>query len=184
MGKRTLILLTGMPGSGKEEFVNICIDKGLRIIRMGDFVRAEAREKGLELKDEMVGAHAQQMREKYGFDYWAKKTVDALDARPTLIDGVRGRAEINYFRRMIKSSIVMVAIHTSPTTRYERLVARNRSDAPRSRDEFEQRDMRELRWGLGDVIARSDYVIVNDSDLEVLRKRSEEVIAKILESKE
>jgi dephospho-CoA kinase len=178
--KVRLILLTGMPGSGKEEFLKICMNRGLRILRMGDFVRSEAVSRGLELTDENVGSLAQSMRESEGFDYWAKKTVEALDDRLTLVDGVRGRAEVAFFRRAVKGRIVVVAVHASPMTRYQRLLARARSDAPRSWEEFERRDQRELRWGLGDVIARADYIIPNEGSLEDLRKRVEAVLDEII----
>jgi len=175
-----LILLTGMPGSGKEEFVKICLTKGIRVLKMGDFVRAETAAKNLEMTDENVGSVAQQMRETEGFDYWAKKTVEALDDRLTLVDGVRGRAEVLLFRRMVRSGTVTVAIHSAPTTRFNRLVSRGRSDAPKTREEFEQRDARELRWGLGDVIARADYIIINESTIEDLKKNTEAVLDDII----
>lgn len=177
--KTRLILLTGMPGSGKEEFLKICMNRGIRILRMGDFVRSEAVAQGLSLDDQSLGSLAQSKRESEGFDYWARKTVEALDDRITLVDGVRGRAEVALFRREIKNGIVVVAVHASPMTRYKRLLARARSDAPKSWDEFERRDIRELRWGLGDVIARADYIIPNEGSLEDLRKYVEAVLDEI-----
>ena len=176
-----MILLTGMPGSGKEEFLKICMSKGIRVLRMGDFVRSETAAKGLDLTDENVGSIAQGKRETDGFDYWAKKTVEALDDRLTLIDGVRGRSELSLFRRMIRGGIIIVAVHSSPATRYRRLITRARSDAPTSHDEFERRDVRELRWGLGDVIARADYIIINEGDLEDLRNKVGAIIDEIIQ---
>ncbi|HUW43236.1 MAG TPA: AAA family ATPase [Thermoplasmata archaeon] len=176
-----LILLTGMPGSGKEEFVKACLGRGIRVLRMGDFVRAEAKARGLDPTDENVGGLAQKMREEEGFDYWAKKTAEALDDRLTLVDGLRGRAEYLLFHKRAKCGIAIVAIHSSPNVRYQRLVARARSDAPKSPDEFEQRDVRELRWGLGDVIARADYMIVNETSLEDLKAQVEAVLNDIVE---
>ncbi len=57
-------------------------------------------------------------------------------------------------------------MHAPPAIRYERLVKRGREDAPSNIEEFEERDNRELGWGLGDVVSLSDYLIVNDSNLE------------------
>jgi len=169
-----------MPGSGKEEFLKISMTKGIRVLRMGDFVRAETKSSGLELTDENVGNIAQKRREEHGFDYWAKKTAEALDNRLTLVDGVRGRVEVHLFRRHITTGIVVVAIHSSPITRYRHLVARGRNDSPKSMDEFEQRDIRELRWGLGDVIARADYMIINEGTLDDLKIAAEAVLNDIV----
>ena len=147
---------------------------------MGDFVRAEATKLGLSMTDAEIGGLAQRMREKFGFDYWAKKTSEALDGNLTLIDGLRGSAEYAYFKGNSKAPMLVVAVHTSPKVRYRRLVARGRSDAPKSYDEFEQRDTRELRWGLGEVIAKADRVIINESTLEQFHKGAEAVLDDIV----
>jgi dephospho-CoA kinase len=175
-----LILLTGMPGCGKEEFVKTCADRGIKILRMGDFVRGAATKLGLNMTDAEIGALAQRMREKYGFDHWAKKTAEALDDNLTLIDGLRGSAEYEYFRGKTKAAMVVVAIHASPKVRYQRLVGRGRSDAPKSYEEFEQRDTRELRWGLGEVIAKADRVIVNESTLKDFHRSAEATLDDIV----
>ena len=76
--KVNVILVTGMPGSGKEEFIRVCQNKRIRVIRMGDFVREETRRQGLDLTDENVGGVAQNMRERHGFDIWARRTIEAI----------------------------------------------------------------------------------------------------------
>src|SRR3990172_3273113 len=61
-----------------------------------------------------------------------------------------------------------------------RLRARNRSDAPASWEEFLGRDRRELAWGLGDVIATADFLIVNEGDLGSFRARAREGLESVL----
>ena len=51
-------------------------------------------------------------------------------------------------------------------------------DAPRSREEFDARDERELSWGLGSLIALADVMIVNEG----LWKSSGQVARKMLDS--
>jgi dephospho-CoA kinase len=50
------------------------------------------------------------------------------------------------------------------------LVSRGRSDAPRDRQEFDERDRRELGWGLGETIALADALIVNEGSLDDFRR--------------
>ena len=176
----TAILVTGMPGSGKEEFIKRCIKRKIRVLRMGDLVREEARRSEIELTDEKVGALAQKMREENGFDHWAKKTLEKIDNRLTVVDGVRGRAELELFKKKLGNRAIVVAIHTSPAIRHKRLVSRSRADAPKSWEEFEARDQRELRWGLGDVISLADHLIVNESNIDDFRRSAEAVIDEIL----
>ena len=66
----------------------------------------------------------------------------------------------------IADQVYIIGVHAPPEIRYERLVKRGREDAPKNLDEFHERDDREMGWGLGNVIALSDYMIVNDSDLD------------------
>jgi dephospho-CoA kinase len=64
----------------------------------------------------------------------------------------------------------VVAVHASPKTRYERMLKRRRTDDAGSIEAFRARDLRELGWGLGDVIATADVMLVNESSLEALRE--------------
>lgn len=178
--KGKVILITGMPGAGKEEFIKICKKRGLRILRMGDLVRAEAREISLDLTDINVGNLAQKMREEHGYDVWARKTMDEIDERPTVVDGLRGPDELILFRKELGDSMAVIALIASPEVRFERLKARNRADAPSRFSDFEEREGRESAWGLGEVIASAEYLIVNESTPEELEKRAEAVMDEIL----
>ena len=176
----SLILLTGMPGSGKEEFVKLATRRGIKVLRMGDIVRAEAASKGLPMTDSEVGGFAHKMREDNGYDYWAKKTAEALDDRLTLIDGLRGKDEFELFKKRIKGGMVVVAIQASQHLRFQRLRSRGRADAPKTFEEFDKRDHRELHWGLGEVINGADFQIVNESSVEVFKKTAEAVLDAIV----
>ena len=66
----------------------------------------------------------------------------------------------------------IIAIHAPPRIRYDRLVKRQRDDAPRNVEEFDARDSREMGWGLANVIALSDHLIVNDGSLEKFREEA------------
>ena len=82
-----------------------------------------------------------------------------------LIDGCRSMDEVRAYRN-ITDDVHIVAIFSSPATRYDRLVKRGRDDAPRDLEEFRERDSRELGWGLGETMALADKMIINESSLE------------------
>ena len=46
---------------------------------------------------------------------------------------------------------------------------------PKDREEFDWRDKKELGWGLGDLIALSDYLIINESMESELNQAVEQV---------
>lgn len=161
-----VFILTGMPGAGKEEMVAVAEDLGFQIRRMGDVVRSEAERNGIDPKDQGVGRFAHAERERYGYDIWARRIVPLVGEGNTIIDGCRGMSEVKVFREAFGDQVKIIAVHSSPAARFPRLVLRGRSDAPRDRDEFDERDRRELGWGLGETIALADIVLVNERSLE------------------
>jgi len=74
----------------------------------------------------------------------------------------------------------VIAVHASPSVRYDRLVKRARADAPATYDEFRERDSRELGWGSGDVIALADYILPNMGDLESFHLQAAALLRSIM----
>ncbi len=175
-----VLCVAGMPGCGKEEFLRVATEHGFVVVRMGDVVREEAARRKVGSSDEAIGGFAHAEREKHGFGIWAERTLPRVTGDRVAIDGLRGSMELEVFRKAFGDSIAVVAIHASPKVRFERLRQRNRSDAPATWGEFRVRDTRELRWGLGDVIATADYMIVNEGELGAFRARAREVVESVL----
>jgi len=175
-----VLCVAGMPGCGKEEFLRVADEHGFSVIRMGDVVRQEATKRGIGTSDEAIGGFANAERETFGFGIWAERTFPRVRGERTVIDGLRGSMELDVFRKHFGESVQVVAIHAAPKVRFERLRQRQRSDAPTTWEEFRIRDTRELRWGLGDVIATADYMIVNEGELGAFRARAREVMESVL----
>ncbi|UCE90975.1 MAG: flagellar hook-basal body complex protein FliE [Methanobacteriota archaeon] len=176
-----ILVTTGMPGSGKEELLKCCEARGARVVRMGDFVREKAEKFGLSPSDASVGGLADEERKRYGMDIWAKRIIPFVGGDLVVIDGTRGPDEIAAFKKAFGDALKVVAVHSSPRTRFDRLQSRGRSDSPASFVEFDARDRRELDWGLGDAIALADYLIVNEGTLEELREQVSAFLDRLLE---
>jgi len=80
--------------------------------------------------------------------------------RTVVLDGIRSPAEVERLRAIGPTRIL--AIHASPTTRYERLRLRGRPDDPHTPEELAERDRSELALGAGEVIALADDAIINE----------------------
>ena len=78
--------------------------------------------------------------------------------------------------RNITDDVNIVAIYASPKTRYDRLVKRGRDDAPKNIEEFNERDNRELGWGLGETMALADRMIINESSLDDFKRNVRELM--------
>lgn len=174
------IVITGMPGSGKGEFVRVCEERGVHIVHMGDVVREEARQRGLELTDQNVGGLAQRERELHGYDIWAVRTIPHLRDGFSVIEGCRGDAEVRCFRSNLGRALIVVAIHARPRLRYERLVRRGRTDSPATQAEFESRDLRELGWGIGNVISTADELLINEGSLEEFHRAARSLLDRLV----
>ncbi len=175
-----ILVTTGMPGAGKEEFLKICQARGAKVVRMGDVVRTKVKEFGLDDSDNSVGTLANEERKRYGMDVWAKRTIPLVGGDLVVIDGTRGPDEIRAFKNAFGENLKVVAIHSSEKTRFERLKDRSRPDSPTTLEEFEKREKRELAWGLGEVIASADYMIVNEGTLTDLKRDVNALLDKIL----
>lgn len=171
--------VTGMPAAGKEEAVRVARRLGFSVVRMGDVVREEAARRGLEMTDSAVGGMAHQERVEFGFGVWAERTLPRLRGRRILIDGLRGKAEHDVFKRAFGRRLVVVAVHASPETRYARVTRRDRSDDARGRDALVARDERELGWGLGEVIATADIHVVNEESLAAFRADMRQILGEL-----
>lgn len=170
-----VIAFTGMPASGKSEAVQIAKDKDIPVIRMGDLVWEETRRQGRPLDDKNVGSVATRMRNDYGMDIWAKRTVEKIrslkKASVLVIDGVRNIEELACFKKELGLDFVVVAIDASDEQRRKRAIARGRTDDSTDLRDLEERDKREISWGLQKVIADADIVIQNQGSLEEFRKQ-------------
>jgi len=162
--KKILIGTTGMPGAGKDTVKRTVQKLGLPVIVMGDEIRAEAKRKGLAITPENLGKIMLQMRKEDGPAAVAKRCIPkikAMESSVIFIDGIRSLHEVEEFKKEF-SDFRILAVHASPKTRFRRLLKRGRSDDPHSWKGFIERDRRELKVGLGNVIATADYMIINE----------------------
>src|SRR5438093_11034569 len=103
-----------MPGCGKEEVLVVAKDLGFSVVRMGDVVREEARRRGLPITDSAVGGMATAEREAHGFGVWAERTLPRIHGDRIVVDGRRGRAALDVFRKTFGDAVFALAGHACP----------------------------------------------------------------------
>ena len=175
-----ILAFTGMPFSGKSEAVKTAKEMNIPIIRMGDMIWEEAKNLELELNDKNVGTIASQMREEHGKDIWARRALEKLKSVENMsfivIDGIRNVEEIDLFKKYLEGNFVVVAVKASDKTRQKRALTRNREDDSNNVENVKERDRRELRWGLGVVIASADVVVSNEGGIEEFRDKVRKIL--------
>ena len=175
-----LIVTVGMPGSGKDELLEIGRTVGLATLKLGDLVRDETRRRGLPLTSANVGRIASEEREKHGGAIWAQRALPRLTETRMLVDGCRSDAEVTVFRHHF-GDLFVLGIFASPETRYERMSARGRGDDGVGLQDFFDRDRRELKWGIGNAFALADGMLINEGPLEEFRRSARSQLQRILE---
>jgi len=173
-----------MPGSGKSTIVSALKAKGIEALNLGDGVRAEAKRRNLEPSGDNLGKLMLELREKNGPGAIAELLTEGIknsESKIIIIDGVRSTAEIEVLKNV--GSVKLLSIEASADTRYKFLSARGRSDDPKTREKFEERDNREIGVGLGESIAIADETIVNsDITLDELTELAHKVIEKWIDN--
>ncbi len=160
-----------MPGSGKGIVSGVARSLGFQIIRMGDVIREEA-----EKRNAKIGETAIQLRKEYGDFVVAERCIEKVKNsikdpnKPDLylIEGIRSSFEVKMFRDNFKD-FKIISVNSSPETRFNRLLNRKRSDDSHLKSEFENRDKRELNFGIGEVMATADYMVVNEGSVKRLK---------------
>lgn len=184
MNPKTIIGVAGMPGSGKSLVTRIAERMGYSVVMMGDVVREETKKRGLPLTPENTGVVMLKLREEEGPAIIAKMCIPKIENTKSdgvIVDGLRSLHELEEYKRHFEK-FVLIAIHASPETRFQRLFRRKRSDDPRGWTTFHERDMRELSVGLGDLVVLSDYLIVNEGAKTETEEKIRNLLRKVAEN--
>jgi dephospho-CoA kinase len=183
---RTIIIgVTGMPGSGKGELSNFASAHGISVRSMGDVVRKFFAGSLPGEDPSQTGRFANEERNRHGKDIWAKRLVEEIDSIISqgedivIIDGIRSDSEVSIFKEQWGRSLKILCVHSSPETRFRRLTSRGRGDDPDSFEMFSERDQRELGWGLGDVIARADIMLINEEGVKELHQKISQILKEL-----
>ena len=177
-----VIGVVGYPASGKGEFSQIAAGLGIPVVVMGDIIRRQVSAQGLDLTDENIGATARKLREDFGMDAVAMLTAEEVGKQHTdvvVIDGIRGDAEVRYFRSVFPT-FVLVAVEASFPVRLSRMQVRGRSDDTTTAESLKGRDEREESFGLAAAMTLAEVRLVNESTREVYEAAVRKVLSEEL----
>ncbi|MGD8506760.1 MAG: AAA family ATPase [Candidatus Bathyarchaeota archaeon] len=175
---KLILGIAGMPGAGKATINRMAKQRGFTVVMMGDEIRKETTKRGLPPTPENIGKIMLQLREEEGPAVVARKCVPKIEKvrkNIVFVDGIRSPHEVEEYRRHFPN-FILIAVHSSPETRFQRLSQRKRSDDPKGWETFSKRDSRELEVGLGNVIATANHLIVNEGTKEEFKTRIKGVL--------
>ena len=181
MIEKRIIGIVGMPGSGKSVTNTVAKELGFSTVIMGDVVREETVKRGFELTANNIGKIMLKIRVEEGSTIVAKKCIPKIwdsSSKTVLVEGIRSLDEVEEFKKNF-IDFTLVAIYSSPDTRFKRLYKRQRSDDPSNWKVFKKRDTREIGVGIGATIALADYTIVNEGTLKQFKNKIKRLIQEI-----
>ena len=176
-----VIGIVGLPGSGKSEAAAVAEDEGIPVVTMGDVIRQECRDRGL---DPAVhhGEIAGKLREESGPGAIAERSLPVIEdrlagAETVVVDGIRSGTEVDRFQEAFGEDFRLVRVEAPFETRAERLDLRGR-DAVSGEDgeSLEERDRRELEFGMGEAMERADLTVENTGTLAEFRERVRDLL--------
>ena len=175
-----VVSIVGMTGAGKSEVSKVFEENGFIRIRFGDLTDEEMKKRNLEPSEGNERYIRELLRQEHGMAAYAKLNLprieQALKSSDVVIDGLYSWEEYTYLKGRYGENLYLVAVWSSPRTRYTRLS--QRSSRRLTLEEATSRDRAELEnSNKGGPIAMADFTIINESSLEKLRREAKKVIS-------
>ncbi|MFC7167255.1 AAA family ATPase [Halospeciosus flavus] len=177
----TVIGTVGLPGSGKGEAAAVAESLGVPVVTMGDVIREECRDRGLDPATHH-GEVAKKLREEEGEGAIAERSLPIVrnyldDHDVVLVDGLRSDAEVERFQEAFGDDFVLVSIEAPYELRKERITERGRDKGELEGGEsLRARDARERSFGMEEAMEMADVTIENVGSLEEFQERIEEIV--------
>jgi dephospho-CoA kinase len=186
-GTLQILAFIGAPASGKTVAATVAKDWGIPVITMGDVIREELQRRNLPVTDENAGSIANEFRANEGLDAIAKRCIPRIHDlmvsggneagnKFIVVDGIRGIAEVEAFKREFGANFVLVLVDTPLSLRYTRIKNRGRGDDALAFEEFQAREVRENRWGMGEAMKQADHVVRNEGSLRAFKEQIKELL--------
>ncbi len=179
-----IVAVVGMAGSGKSEVAARFEQNGFVRIRFGDITDEEVTRRGLPLNEENERAVREALRREKGMAAYAilnKPKIDtALADNNVVVDGLYSWEEYLFLKGAYGDDFSVIAVWSSPETRYKRLAARHIRGL--TEEESASRDKAEIEnVNKGGPIAMANFTIINESTMEYLIGATDRIISRVKE---
>ncbi len=174
MSKKCIILISGLPCSGKTTVAEIFRKYfNCNIVSMGDVIREESSKTGLEPHKIAIYLRCREGRRAVVNRVIDKVLKELENSNVVIVEGLRSFEELEAFRE-IGYNTVLIYVVASRRVRESRALSRGRAEDVKHVPSIHHRDLRESIYGLIELILYADYIINND--YEDLKKLEEDCL--------
>ncbi|MBR2974781.1 MAG: dephospho-CoA kinase [Clostridia bacterium] len=168
------VALVGMCGSGKSVLTEFFTQLGWEKVYFGGVTVAQLKKQGLEINEANERAMREGLRKQYGMGAFALLLVEEiaqkLDKTNTVLDGLYSWSEYKILREKFGDDLVVLAITTNRSVRYQRLACRE--FRPLTAEQAFSRDVSEIEnLEKGGPISIADYYIDNNGSVQDLKNQ-------------
>jgi dephospho-CoA kinase len=176
------IAVTGTIASGKGEVVKILKRRGFMHYGFGNLLRSELMKAGIEHTIENTRAYANKKRAEHGPDYFAKRLLNEFERdmpKNAVFESVRTLGELKTLKTLPR--LILIAVDAPRELRFERLLARGRTDGITTFEEFcaaedAQLEGKAHEQHILDVMDQADVKVVNIGNLEELDNQIQDAL--------
>ena len=178
-----LVGITGTKGAGKGELSKLLQERGFELFSMGDLVRKEAKERGIELTKENLQKLGMLLSKEEGQNFVVRRIISKVEKdKNYVIEGFRFVEDIIPFKK--RKDFSLIGITATLEVRWKRVESRKRADDNIvSFEEFKKYDAIENTSIKGqnvmECLKMADFRIVNDGSLEELDEKLTSILEKI-----
>lgn len=175
-----VIGLTGPNASGKGEVANYIKSKGFIYHSLSDILREEAKKQGIEPLRENLIKLGNDLRRKNGPSFLADRLISRLSKKENyVVDSIRNPAEVEVLREI--NNFILIGIDAPLEKRFERSLKRKRPGDAETLKDFIEKEGKENNKNLENqqlktCLQMADVTIVNDSSMEELYKKIDEIL--------
>ena len=176
--------ITGPVCSGADTLGKILEEKGFVWISFSDILREELNKRGEEVTRDSLQKIGNELREKYGSGVLSERIIERVNkdkGKNYVVGNMRNPGEVERFRKV--KDFFLIKIDAPQKLRFQRMLERKREKDPRTFSDFLELEKQEngknqKEHGLHHfrVFDMADFVIINDSTLEELRKRIDSLL--------
>lgn len=168
MGNKA-VAVVGMCGSGKSVLTEMFVRLGWSKVYFGGVTVTQLKKQGIAVNEQNERAMRESLRKQHGMGAFALLLEEEIDSLlkegNVVLDGLYSWSEYTYLKNKYGNDLVVVAVVTNSSVRYERLSTRE--IRPLTPQQACSRDYAEIENSeKGGPIAIADYYIVNNGTVE------------------